>query len=416
LKTANATMDHMISLVIFIAALLIFIGLFSQSISTAITYQSHGSLSTKNSDLLDTILLNPGMNATWGMNSGTPSAFGLQDPEFTQYELSSFSLMRLGSSSGNIAEYDKTSPSIYYNQATSNPGGVLLTPASQNLNYSTALRLLGINNTYGFQLTLTPNIAVSIAPTHTSSPLSLAISASGTGFPFANAAIDYCLILATLPQNDMYYPSYTMQNGVTATDQQGSATISFPSVTDSNQVYAFIAYVHMDGVVGIGYFSHSSTTDQYVVPIIKDMGTQQIALGNSYDLNNTNPALLSLKYNATFVISKTDYTLSQLSLGTSGGPNLVGTVTSGVGNPYQTITLPSYTTGILIVTYQTEGSTKGGIVMMPWGISSLAFPVTFGYIPTRQDWVTTDIRQVTVDGIAYQAKLELYNMQGRVIG
>jgi len=415
---ANATMDHMISLIVFIAALLIFIGLFSQSISTAITYQSHGALSTKNSDLLDTILLNPGMNATWGTDVGIPSAFGLQDPEFTQYELSSFSLMRLASSTGNVAEYDKTSPSIYYDQTTSGFGSVLLTPASQDLNYSTALRLLGINNTYGFQLTLIPDIAVSIAPTHTSSPLSLAISASGTGFPFAGAMINYCFIMVTLPQADIDYPSYTMQNGVVTTDQQGSASVSFPSVTDSNQVYAFIACAHLNGVAGIGYFTHCSTTDQYVVPIVQDMSSQRIALANSFDLNSTNPALLSLKYNATFVISKTDYTFSQLLLGISGGPNIVGTVASGAGNPYQAITLPSYTTGILVVTYQTGGSTNGGIILMPWGISSLAFPVTFGYIPTRQDWVTTDIRQVTVDGIAYQAKLELYNSQGqgRVVG
>jgi len=214
----------------------------------------------------------------------------------------------------------------------------------------------------------------------------------------------------------MDYPSYTIQNGVVTTDQQGSANISFPSVTDSHQVYAFIAYAHMDGVVGIGYFTHSSNTDQYVVPIVQDMSSQRIALANSYDLNNTNPALLSLKYNATFVISKTDYTLSQMSLDTSNGQNITGTVTSGVGNTYPVITLPSYTTGILIIPFQTEGSSEGGVIMMPWGLSSLAFPVTFGSIPTGQDWITTDIRQVTVDGIAYQAKLELYNQKGQVLG
>jgi hypothetical protein len=413
---ANATMDHMISLVIFIAALIIFVGLFSQSISTAVTYQSHGALSTKNSDLLDTILLNPGINTTWGTDAGIPSVFGLQDPEFTQYQLSSFSLMRLSPSTKNVVEYDKTSPSIYYNQVTSSYGSALLTPASQDLNYSTALRLLGINNTYGFQLTLTPDITVSITRTHDSSPLSLSISASGTGFPFANAAVNYCLILVTLPQNDMNYPSCTTQNGVVATDQQGSANVTFSSVTDSNQVYAFIAYVHLDGVVGIGYFTHCSTTNQYVVPIVQDMGTQRIALANSYDLNSTNPASLSLKYNVTFFVSKTDFTLSPVSLSSSNSQNLTGKVSSGVGNPYPVVTLPTYTKGILIIPYQIEGSSQGGIIMMPWGISSLAFPVTFGSIPIGQNWVTTDIRQVTVDGIAYQVKLELYKQQDQVLG
>ena len=44
---ASATMDHMVSLIVFIAAILIFFGLFSQAIQTAITYESHGAISTK---------------------------------------------------------------------------------------------------------------------------------------------------------------------------------------------------------------------------------------------------------------------------------------------------------------------------------------------------------------------------------
>jgi len=409
-------MDHLISLVIFIAALLIFIGLFSQSISTAIVYQSHEALSTKTSDLLDNILLNPGINATWGTDGSTPSGFGLQDPEFTQYQISSFSLMRLDSSTGSVTEYDKTSPSIYYNQAASSLGSFLLTPIVQDLNYSTALSLLGISNTYGFQLTFTPDITVSINQTQASSPLNLEISTSGKGFPFANAAINYCLILVTLPQSDMQYPSYTIQNGAVTTDQQGIVNVAFPNVTDSNQVYAFIAYAHLAGVEGVGYYTHCTSTDQYVVPIVQDIGSQQTALAHSYDLNNSNPAPSSLKYNVTFVISKTDYTLSQLSLDSSSSTNIVGIVTSGVGNPYPVITLPSYTTGILIITYQQEDSMQGGVIMMPWGVRSLAFPVTFGGNPAGQNWVTTDIRQVTIDGIAYQAKLELWNQGSQVIG
>ena len=406
---ASATMDHMISLIVFIAAILIFIGLFSQPIQTAIVYESHRALSTKTSDLLDTILLNPGIPANWGQSNCTAQGFGLQDPEFTQYQLSPFSLMRLGSSTGNMVEYDKTSPSIYYNNASLGFGASLLTPNAQALNYSASLALLGINNTYGFQLTLTPDITVSITENHGSSPLDLSISATGTGFPFAGASINYCLILVTLPQTDAQYPSYTIQHGAVTTDQQGMANVTFPNVTDVNQVYAFIAYAHLDGVVGVGYFTHGSATDQYVVPIVQDMASQEVTLAHNYDLNNSGPAGFSLKYNATFVISTEDYTLSELSL---GSPSSQGIVTSGVGNPSPIIPLPACTTGILIVTYQQEGSTQGGVVMMPWGVSSLAFPVTFGGNPQGQDWVATDIRQVTIGGIAYQAKLSLWNLQG----
>ncbi len=94
---------------------------------------------------------------------------------------------------------------------------------------------------------------------------------------------------------------------------------------------------------------------------------------------------------------------------------VVGTLTSGNGNSYPSISLPSYTTGILIVSYQ-ENSTQGGIEMMPWGIGSLAFPVSFGGNPQGQVWVATDIRQITVGGVAYQAKLELWSQGFQVIG
>ena len=63
---ASAAVDHMISLTIFMAAILIFIGLFSQTMQTGITYQRHTALSTKTSDLLDTILLNPGYTCQLG--------------------------------------------------------------------------------------------------------------------------------------------------------------------------------------------------------------------------------------------------------------------------------------------------------------------------------------------------------------
>jgi hypothetical protein len=361
------------------------------------------------------MLLNPGSPSNWGQENAAPTGFGVQDPEFTEYQLSAFSLMRLSSATGNLVEYDKTSPNIYYNELTSGSGSFLLTPTAQALNYSTALTLLGLNNTYGFQLSLTPDIKVSIADSTASqagSPLHLSISAIGSGFPFASATINYCLVLVTLPSSNSQYPSYTIQNGVNYTDSQGMVYQTFNTVTnDPTQVYAFIAYSQVDGVLGVGYFIHDTTTAQYVVPLVQNIGSQTVALASNYDLNNSGPAGSSVKYNATFVISTADYSLSELSLGPSNSPGLVGTVTSGVGNPYPTISMPTSTTGILIVTYQVS-STQGGIVMMPWGMSSLGFPVTFGGNPQLQKWAATDIRQVTIGNVAYQAQLSLWSTQG----
>ncbi len=412
---SSTTMDHMISLVVFIAAILIFIGLFSQTIQTAVVYENHRSLSTKDSDLLDTMLLNPGLPANWGQidcKISDISGFGLQDPEFTQYELSPFSLMRLTSSTGNVVEYDKTSPNIYYNNVSLGFGTSFLIPNAQALNYSATAALLGIKNTYGFQLALTPDITVSISENQACSPLSLSISASGTGSPLAGASINYCFILVNLPQSQSQYPSYTLQNDFVTTDQEGNANVTFSAVTDPNQVYAFIAYAHMDGLEGVGYHTRVSAIDQYVVPIVQSMASQDVALANSYDINNTGPQGFNLKYNATFIILKQDYTVSELSL--ESVSNQSGTVSSGSGNPFPLVSLPTGTTGILMVTYQSSVA-QGGIVLMPWGVSSLAFPVTFGGNPTGQEWVSTDIRQVTIGGVAYQAKLALWNINGNQV-
>ena len=397
----------MVSIIIFIAAIMLFVSLFSQTVQTAVVYQEHQGIATKCSDLIDSMLLNAGSPSYWGQSDSAPASFGVQDPEFTEYQLSAFSLMRLGVSTGDLVEYGKT-PNTLYSSAAAGAGAVLLTPNGEALNYSKALELLGVNGTYGFQLSLTPDVTVSVTDTHVCSPLSLSVSAIGESFPLANAAVNYCLILVSLGQTQAQYPSYTILNGTTSTDQQGVASVVFPTVTNPNQIFAFVAYARLDGIVGVGYLTRVSATDQTVVPVVQDMGSNSVALANSYDLNNSGSAGWTMKYNVTFVISSQDYQLSTLSLGSLNSPGLVGTVTSGVGNPYPTISLPTCTTGILIVTYQ-QSPSQGGVIMMPWGISSLAFPVAFGGNPSKQEWVATDLRQVMIGNVAYQAKLSLWS-------
>jgi hypothetical protein len=398
----------MVSLIIFLAAILLFVSLFGQTIQTAVIYQEHQATATKCSDLIDSMLLNPGSPNYWGQSDAAAASFGVQDPEFTEYELSAFSLMRLAAT-GDLVEYAKT-PNTMYTSVTSAAGAVLSTPNGLALNYSEALQLLGVNGTYGFQLSLTPDVTVTVTQTNAyPSPLSLSISATGAGFPFAGAAINYCLIMVTLGQTPAQYPSYTISDGVSQTNQQGVASLVFPSVTNPDQVYAFIAYARLDGIVGVGYHTSSSESDQYIVPIVQDMASQTIVLAHNYDLNNSDAPTASLKYNATFVISTQDYTLNELAL-SSSSPSY-GTLMSGRANPPESVTLPTCTTGILIVTYQ-ESPTQGGVVIMPWGVSALAFPVNYGGNPSEQEWVATDLRQVMIGDVAYQAKLSLWSTQG----
>src|SRR4030042_258985 len=103
INLAGATLDHLVSVTILLAAILLFISLFNQTIQTATIYQQHRAAAAKCSDLLDTILLNEGFPL-----EGEPSIFGLHDTSFTQYMINSSSLMRLNSSTGAPVSYEKT--------------------------------------------------------------------------------------------------------------------------------------------------------------------------------------------------------------------------------------------------------------------------------------------------------------------
>lgn len=398
----SSTIDHMVAVMAFLAATLLFIGLFNQTIQTAVVYQRHKALATKASDLLDTILLNPGIPPDWSMSDEEPTGFGLQDPEFTQYRLSPFSLMRLCSSTGEPVYYEKTN--MTYSNITMGFGSYLLMPYSEVINYSTALRLLGINNTYGFQLTLTPLIKVSIAEIRAGDPLTLSVDVSGKGFPLANAMVRYYLFLVSLSGGA--YPSYQVLNGTCYTGPQGSVSIEFPEVTEEGMCYSFIAYVYVSGLRGVGYHQRVSSGNNYIIPFTGNLSEKVVLIAHSWDVHQFGPPVAEVKYNATLVALTEDFTLREIQL-----ENAWGKVNYGEGYPYGEIAIPNYNAGVLIVTYK-KSSVEGGVAMMPWGLSSLGFNIVFGGDPSKQEWVATDTRQVLVNGIAYQAKLALWSLEG----
>jgi hypothetical protein len=354
------------------------------------------------------MLLNSGIPLTWGTSSVTPTGFGLQDPEFTQYRLSPFSLMRLRSLSGTPVYYPKTG--LYYSNITMGFGNYLLVPYSETINYSAASRLLGINGSYGFQLTITPIVTVSITEVESANPLSLSVVVSGTGFPLSNAVVSYCFLTVSLAGGDEAYPAYSMKYGTVNTDDTGSALLEFPEITSTTTSYAFIAYAHLSGLFGVGYHQRVSSDTQYALPFIDDFATRTVLIAHSYDVHYFGPPVSEIKYNATFVLLTEDFTLREMPLeGNSTGK--VGKVVYGEGWPYGVITIPTYNPGILIVTYK-KSAVEGGVIMMPWGMSSLSFPVTFGESPFVKEWVATEIRQVIVNDVAYQAKLALWSLEG----
>jgi hypothetical protein len=404
-KVSGVSIDHIVSVIVLLAAVLLFIGLFNQTLSVAVNYQRNTSTAKKCSDLLDAILLTPGVPT-----NGTPIAFGLQDPTLTQYQLSPFSLMRLNSSLGNSLSYQKTNQT--YSTITTSPNNYLLYPYTDTINYSTALALMGINGTYGFQLSLTPTVNISIAETSTS-PLSLSLNVTGTGFPLANANVNYLLIPVLLNTTYPSFETIANQMGSTQTNGLGSASITFKNFSlNQNLTYAFVAYAYLDGITGVGYYEHTPVGNQSIVPFLNPLSTLNVTLAHSDDIPSTSTHANTLYYNSTFILESQNYAIEQISLGSS---NLFGNVTSGTGNSSTSISMGSYTPGILVMAYNNAGN--NGVVMMPWGFGSLGFSLTFGGTPMNQGWVATDLRQVQINGVSYQAKLSLWSTQGyQVVG
>lgn len=404
----SSTVDHMIAITVFLTATLLFIGLFNQTIQTAVIYQQHRATSTKASDLLDNMLLNPGIPINWGQNDDLPTGFGLQDPEFTQYRISSFSLMRLNSATGTPVFYPKTGET--YSNITVGDKNFLLLSHASSLNYTTALDLLGIRNQYGFQLSFTPIVTVSVTedPAQPASPLRLILNAHGTGFPLAYAEVSYCMLSVSLNGGQ---PSYTVDTGNATTNEDGSLSLDFDYVTKDTATYSFIAYVHVGGLVGVGYCERVSLEAEYIIPLVDDVSDGKILIAHSFDIEDPEHASSEVKYNATLVYLAEDFTLREMPL-----ENSYGHVNSGEGAPYEVVNIPTDNPGILIITYK-KSTTQGGVIMMPWGVSSLAFPVVFGGEPQSQEWVATDMRQVIVGGVAYQATLALWSLEGyQVVG
>jgi hypothetical protein len=401
---AGVHIDHMVSLITFLLAMMLFIGMFSQTIKNALTYQNNNVVAFKCSDLLDNIMLSPGIPPQWGQTDDAPAGFGLQAADFTQYQLSPFSLMRLRSSIGTAVNYAMTGQS--YSNISMGFGQSLLVPYSEALDYSTVSNLLGINGSYGFSLTLTPIVNITILPTNSSN---FSIDVTGLGFPLANADVDYWLITVDCKEEGAY-PQYQIRNGSTVTDNAGNASLNFSGFDGSATSFALVACAHLSNVVGMGYYSHVLYDASYVIPLVSSIENGTAILAHSWDVIGGSDPDAAIHYNATFVVLANDLKLHPMQL---ANVSAVGLLNSGQVPElaYDTLTMGTHSPGILIVSYSTSVQDTG-IVVMPWGLSSLAFPITFGGNPNYKRWVATDIRQVMVNSVTYQAKLSVWSLSG----
>ena len=113
----GATIDHMISVTILIAALLIAMITYSNMFATALDYDLNRQVATKASDIMNTICLSSGNPTDWGETNASVLGFGLQDPDAGGYALSPYSMMRLKtvSNDSQLVEYPPDSGNFYNN-------------------------------------------------------------------------------------------------------------------------------------------------------------------------------------------------------------------------------------------------------------------------------------------------------------
>lgn len=413
---SGTAIDHIVATTLFLAAMLIFVSLFNQTIQTIVIYQRQKNLAAKCSDLLDTMLLNPGypieadgsIQIEWGKRDYPPTIFGLQDPaplqsKLSPFSLSPFSLMRLKSSIGSPVYVDLNGTIKCYSNTTLNFGNYLLVSMERVLKESDAAQMLAINGTYGFQLTLNPIIKVKISINVDGGYAD--ISVTGRDIPVPSAEVSYAILGLTIHGN---YTAWDFDRagisnpGVNITDSNGQLRLP---ISGTHESYLVLAYARVGGLTGFGSCQSAADTHRFVIPLVESFEDRRVMLVRSCDLYDSPlPKSLEIYYNATFMYIDENFGISACKL----NPEAFGKLEKG--NPCANVTLPGYTPGILLITFDCEGNR--GFIMMPWGIGASAFPVVFGDDPSDEVWVATEIRNVFVGGIAYEAKLSLWSIKG----
>ncbi len=399
------TIDHLVATIAFIAAIFLFLGLFTQTLQAAVLYQQNRHVALKASDLLDNVLLSPGYPYNWGETNTTLSCFGLQQSGAAGYELSPFALMRLTSLSGEPVEYP-VGEGKWYNNVSLGPGGYLFLPLSDAINYETAAMLLGVNGTYGFQLSITPIVNISISEYQTT-PLILKVEVDGPGFPLSGANLGYYLYRTGKTGN---YPILELTTGTAQTDSAGVAYLNFP-FDGATQTYTIVAHAGLGGLTGFGYYINQAfEKGSGVIPFIVDYEKGKVYLAHDWDVHGEGgPPVPNYFYTATFFVLTEEFEFQEWSIA-----NSTGTVNYGGGGglfDYAETTLPVAHAGFLLVMYRSGNDY--GMTIMPWGVGSpLAASILFGGVPAGNVWVASDFRHVTVGQLSYQAKILCWSLKG----
>jgi len=398
----GATIDHMVSLTILIAALMVAMLTYSGMFATAVDYDRNRQVANKAIDLMNTICLSPGNPTNWGTTNISLLGFGLNDPNVGGYALSPYSIMRLAtsiSSGGSpLVYYPKTN--LYYNNLSANYGHGVFAPTGGLITYECAAELLAINRTYGFGIDIAPTIDVEVTPVTGLGHLALNVEVSGSGLPLSGATLNCHLFHV----NELVVTPYS---SVAQTNSSGQQLIEFETI-DEDDAFSFTVYADLGGITGVGYYTKNTAGSdlQFVIPLIKNYTSGEVILAHAWDIFEDDSLHAEVQINATFFILTSNFQFQEYDLDFTSGP-----LNYGTGKPYYTTQVPVSEVGLLVVSYK-KSTNEVGTVIMPWGVGTLGVSVSFdsGSTPSGYDFVATELRQVTIDGISYQVKVSTWKL------
>jgi len=393
----GSSIDHIVSVTILVAALFVAMMTYNGLFATAIDYSRSRQVANKAVDLINTICLSPGDPSDWGQTNDPLISFGLQDPRTGGYTLSPYAVMRLRSSN-NLVYYDGTE--LYYNNISANFGNNVLLLASDCVNYTEVSEVLGLNESYGFRIDINPTLDIRIEEENRN-PLQLKIEVYGLGMPLSGVTL-YCNLFHI--DNG---PTVDPRNVTTQTDSLGSAIVSF-DLQDPNPSYSFTVYATLNGLSGVGYYTHNEAGElPYVIPLIQDFDSGEVIIAHNYDITGDNRVHAAVHCEeVVFFILTQDLRLQHYLVNFDGGLLNYGS------KEYFTTHVPVSEVGLLIVPFKANG--KLGSVILPWGLGALGVSASFGLEMGSEgyDFVATEVRQVKIAGISYQVKVSVWSLDG----
>ena len=312
--------------------------------------------------------------------------------------------MRLSSniSGGQLLEYPPGS-GHFYNNITANFGDAILTPLGDCVTYDDVSELLGITDEYGFSIDIVPTLNVSVSKVYGYGHLALKVTVTGSGLPVSGATLNHYLFQVSTTGSSSIVP-YVGEN---YTDSSGSLLLEYEEIDEVDDAYHFMVYATLNALNGVGYYSQDDLGDmpQFIVPLVSDYDEGEIIIAHSWGVHSyTETPVPAVTFNATFFVLTSDFQLQPYLV-----ENNTALLNYGVKD-YEITHLPTTEVGLLFITY--KWNTRTGSVVLPWGVGTLGvssnFASTFG--SGNSDFVATEVRQVTIDGISYQVKVSVWKM------